>query len=70
MIESPAWTDVRVDASLFGEYRIKDYFGINATLRYGGNLSSQAIVAPGPEPLPDYLGYHQFEAYLGGRWFM
>jgi hypothetical protein len=66
----PGWTDVRVDASLFGEYRIKDYFGINATLRYGGNLSSQAITAPGPDPIPDYLGYNQFEAYLGGRWFM
>lgn len=65
-----AWTDVRVDASLFGEYRIKDYFGINATIRYGGNLSSQSIVAPGPVPLPDYLNYNQFEAYLGARWFM
>lgn len=65
-----AWTDVRVDASLFGEYRIKDYFGINATIRYGGNLSSQSITAPGPDPIPDHLGYQQFEAYLGGRWFM
>ena len=64
------WVDVRVDASLFGEYRIKDYFGINATIRYGGNLSSQAITAKSAEAIPDYLGYNQFEAYLGGRWFM
>jgi hypothetical protein len=64
----PGWVDVRVDASLFGEYRIKDYFGLNATIRYGGNLSNQSIVVP--PVVPDYLGYHQFEAYLGARWFM
>lgn len=68
------WTDVRVDASLFGEYRFKDYFGLNATIRYGGNLSSQSLpvlLSPGSsESALDYLGYHQFEAYLGARFFM
>jgi hypothetical protein len=74
-VEIPGgFTNVRVDASLFGEYRFKDRFGINATLRYGANLNNQVIQVPADEPgvtvEPDYLGYQKFEAYLGARWFM
>lgn len=63
-----AFTDVRVDASLFGEYRIKDRFGINLTGRYAGNLSSTTIDVPGGQT--EYLNFNEFEAYLGARWFM
>jgi len=63
-----AWTELRIDASAFGEWRIKDSIGINATLRYGGNLTDKAISVPGD---PDNeLKWQQFEAYLGARWFM
>lgn len=62
------FTDLRVDASIFGEYRFKDRFGLNTTIRYGGNLSDNFIVVP-PE-VPDYLNYNQFEIYLGARWFL
>jgi hypothetical protein len=67
------WTDVRVDASLFGEYRIGDSLGINSTLRYGNNISSTALATPsesGGRPIQNHLGWQQFEAYLGVRWFM
>lgn len=66
----PAWTDVRADASIFGEYRIKDRFGINATVRYNGNLSVQSVNPTNDPTQTDYLGFHEIEAYLGGRWFM
>lgn len=62
-----AFTDVRVDASVFGEYRFKDAFGLNATVRYGQNFSGTSIVTDGQT---DELKWQQIEAYLGFRWFM
>ncbi len=66
LAEAP-WTDVRVDASLFGEYRFKDSFGINSTVRYGTNLSDNSISVG---PATEELQWQEFEAYLGVRWFM
>ncbi len=63
------WTDIRVDASLFGEYRLKDSFGINSTVRYGTNISDKSLLVPG-EDVANSLQWQQFEAYLGVRWFM
>ena len=63
----PATTDVRVDASLFGEYRFKDSFGLNATIKYGQNISGTTITTDG---VPDSLAWQEIEAYLGFRWFM
>ena len=66
-------TDVRIDASLFGEYRFKDSFGLNATVRYGQNVSGTTINIrdPGTGALTsDDLKWLQVEAYLGFRWFM
>ncbi len=63
----PAFTDVRIDASVFGEYRFKDAFGLNATVRYGQNISPATIITEGQA---DELKWQQFEAYLGFRWFM
>jgi hypothetical protein len=62
-------TNVRVDASIFGEYRFKDAFGLNATVRYGQNLGDTTITVAG-QPQPDELNWQQIEAYLGFRWFM
>jgi hypothetical protein len=66
-LKLPAFTDVRIDASLFGEYRFKDSFGLNATVRYGQNISGTTIVTAG---VSDELKWQQVEAYLGFRWFM
>jgi hypothetical protein len=66
-----AFTDVRVDASLFGEWRIKDFFGINANLRYGTNISDQTLQVRSQGVFePEELQWQQFEAYVGARWFM
>lgn len=62
-----AWTDVRIDASVFGEYRFKDSFGVNANVRYGQNISGTSIASEGAQ---DFLKWNQIEAYLGFRWFM
>ena len=64
------FTDVRADATLFGEYRFTNTFGLNATLRYSANISSTEIpVAPtGPDLFA--MQWKRFEAYLGVRWFM
>ena len=66
-LKLPSTTDIRVDGSLFGEYRFKDSFGLNATIRYGQNISGTTITVGG---IPDSLAWQQIEAYLGFRWFM
>ncbi len=63
-----AWADVRIDASLFGEYRFKDTFGLNANVRYNQNLSGTSITINGGNP--DFFKWNEIEAYLGFRWFM
>ena len=40
---NPSFTDVRADATLFGEYRFTDTFGLNATLRYTTNVSNTQL---------------------------
>ncbi len=80
---NPSFTDLRVDATLFGEYRFTDTFGLNATARYTANASStvlpvtqpgtmQPVTPPGtPVPPNTYaMQWSRFEAYLGVRWFM
>jgi hypothetical protein len=64
-----SFTDIRVDASLFGEYRLQNAFGLNTTLRYNQNISSTSIKIS-TTPTPDNLNWSQFEAYLGARWLM
>lgn len=60
------FTDVRLDGTLFGEYRLADSFGINATVRYAHNLSNTVLSVGGY----DELQWQRFETYLGVRWFM
>lgn len=70
-LRANAFTDVRADATLFGEYRFTDTFGLNATLRYTANFSNTQIPdAPGNNPGYFDMSWNRFEAYLGVRWFM
>ncbi|HMI87066.1 MAG TPA: outer membrane beta-barrel protein, partial [Polyangiaceae bacterium] len=59
----PSFTAPRVDASLFGEYRLSESFGLNATLRYSANITDDT-------PSQDPVGWTRYEAYLGVRWFL
>ncbi len=63
------WTDFRVDGRLFGEYRVKDYVGIDAELSYTGYFSSTALAFPNVTGL-DRLAYQNIAAFVGARWFM
>ncbi len=67
-IQEATWTDIRIDASGFAEYRFKDSFGINTTLRYNTRISDNGLDIPGIGE--DKLQWQQFEAYLGARWLM
>ena len=66
-----AFTDVRADATLFGEYRFTDTFGLDATFRYTQNFSHE-LLPEEPTANTPYFGmaWQRFEAYLGVRWFM
>jgi len=67
-----AFTDIRADATLFGEYRFTDAFGVNATLRYTANFSNtqiQEVEGGGPQTLID-MSWNRFEAFLGVRYFL
>ncbi len=68
------FTDVRTDVTLFGEYRITDSVGINATVRETANFSN---VHRMPDSEPDQvqgvgfdMAWNRFEAFVGVRWFM
>jgi hypothetical protein len=70
-----SFTDVRTDATLFGEYRLADQFGINATLRYTANFSNNQVPDVEGPPPPGTSGvfdmsWTRLEAFLGARWFM
>lgn len=68
-LDEAPWTDIRIDASGFAEYRFKDSFGINTTLRYNTRISDNGLKIPN-FPVEDKLQWQQFEAYLGARWLM
>ncbi len=71
VLRQSAFTDTRVDATLFSEYRLTNALGINATLRYTANYSNVAIstVETGP-PQPFAMSWNRFEAFLGLRYFL
>jgi len=73
-----AYTDAQIAATLFGEYRVTNSFGLNLTLRYTQNVSdTQLPVAPLAmgQAAPAVGGYYdmawtRFEAFIGLRWFL
>jgi hypothetical protein len=60
------FSEVRVDAQAFVEYRPLQTLGINATVRYDQNLSR---VLNGND-FSDDLSFTRFRAFLGVRWFL
>ncbi len=63
------FTDVRVDGTVFAEYRFLESLGLDATLRYTSNVSSQTINL-GNANGTYAMQWQRFEAYLGVRWFL
>ncbi len=69
-----AFSEQRVDGSIFGEYRVSDTVGINATVNYIDNFNApklQGTDAAGnavPGTIDD-LAFQQWQAFLGVRLF-
>jgi hypothetical protein len=65
--------DIRLNAGLFGEYRILDWLATTAELGYQANFTDFEYEVETGDPLdPSYLepaGYHKIEAWLGVRAF-
>jgi hypothetical protein len=62
------WTDVRVDGSLFGEFRVKSWLGLNAEVSYTGYFSDTTLEFPDVDGT-DELAYQDIRAFLGARVF-
>lgn len=70
-VRSAPFTNFRLDATAFGEYRFSDSFALNATVRYSSEISdTQLIVQPPPPVIVDDLAFWRLETFLGVRWFM
>jgi hypothetical protein len=68
---SGSFAEMRIDSSLFAEYRITDSLGLNATLTYDMNKSKKVLTTYGDPTNPrDDLSWNRFTAFLGFRWFM
>lgn len=74
VVQHEPFSEQRFDATLFGEYRLSDTFGVNATVNYNKNLTDQYIptnqAALNDPNQRDYLAFEQWQAFLGVRWFL
>lgn len=65
-----AFTDERVDATLFAEYRFTNALGLNATVRYTANFSNTQIYVDEAKTGFFDMSWNRFEAFLGVRYFL
>ncbi|HYQ25838.1 MAG TPA: hypothetical protein VER04_01425, partial [Polyangiaceae bacterium] len=70
--QKEAFSEQRVDASVFGEYRLSNTFGLNATFNFDQNFTGESIPTNENDPglNPDYLAYQRWQIFLGARWFL
>lgn len=67
---SGEFNETRYDASLFGEYRVLESVGVNASVGY---VKNDSVVLPASATDPnavDDLSYDRVQAFVGARWFM
>lgn len=62
------WSDMRVDGRVFGEYRVKDWLGLDAQLDYIGYFSQTRLAFPNANGT-DNLAYQQVSLFGGARVF-
>jgi hypothetical protein len=74
MMPQPSFTDVRIDATLYGEYRFTNYFGLNLTAKFTDNVSSTILDIPaaaaGGMAERYAMDWKRFELYAGVRLFL
>jgi len=69
-IQQTAFSEQRVDATLFGEYRLSNTFGLNATLNYDRNFTDVRVPTDPLRTSEDALAYQRWLVFLGARWFL
>ena len=63
-------SDIRVQGSVFGEWRFTNWFAVNATARYTGNFSDfNFLVEAVPLSFIEPVNFNKFEIFLGTRLF-
>jgi hypothetical protein len=63
-------SDLQLQAGLFAEYRLADWFGINASVDYTGNYTDFVYARNvSGSPVPDAAEYQKIEAWFGVRAF-
>jgi hypothetical protein len=65
-----AFSEQRVDATLFGEYRLSNTFGVNATVNYDQNITDVSIRSTPTDTGGDRLEYSRWQVFLGARFFL
>jgi hypothetical protein len=69
-LQHSAFSEQRLDATVFGEYRLNNNFGLNATFNYDQNFTNVVVPTdPMRTPPGDYLAYSRWQIFLGARYF-
>jgi hypothetical protein len=70
-VQQKSFSEQRFDASLFGEYRLSNTFGLNATVNYDQNITDVRVQTSQTDPTQvDALEFSRWQAFLGARWFL
>lgn len=64
-----AFTTMRADATLFLEYRVKDWLGFNATYQFLGEFTNQRLRANQFGNVTYSMGFQRHQAFVGVRAF-
>ncbi len=68
-----SFSEQRVDASLFTEYRLSSIFGLNATVNYDQNITDVSVptdsVNPNNPATRDALRFRRWQLFVGARLF-
>ena len=71
--QQSTFSEQRFDASLFGEYRLSNTFGLNATVNYDQNITDVIIPSTAADKAAgtgDALKFSRWQAFVGARWFL
>ncbi|HET9931640.1 MAG TPA: hypothetical protein VFQ35_13160, partial [Polyangiaceae bacterium] len=64
------FTQDRLNARFFAEYRFSNSLGLNGTVAYDQNLSGNLRPQTGSTVPIDNLDFNRWQAFIGLRWFM
>jgi hypothetical protein len=69
-LEYQEFSQNRIDARLFGEYRFSNSFGVNGSFLYDQTMSDTLVPVTMVTTPTDDLDYTRWQVYVGARWFM